>query len=357
MFANRGRAARMDSTLTSPSLAPPLPLARQAARPALVAIVALTALFGVGVAALIAPHVWSVDANRNLAAARDLLAGRFGIDRGYLYSPLAALLTVPATWLPAGLAIGAWLGAKLAVLAWGVRHESAGLTRIDAVLVGLGTLAFVPTVHDLLLGNVTVLVVAAIAVAAWRRDGWTAGVALGLILATAPKPQLAPVLVWMFVFRPRALRGAVLTAALSTGATIAFLGTGPYLAWIDVLRAPAYLSSPMSGNLAPQALLPPLAVPIWALTLAGFIAALRRSETAGFIAALATGLLVAPYTMAYSAMALLLAVRPLALRAPTATAILSAAGSLSVIVLLPGYALAWLGAAAGLPGHGRPFRR
>jgi len=308
----------------------------------LVAIAGLSAVLGGGVALAIAPQAWAVDAMRNFQAATDLLAGRFGTDGGYLYSPLAALLTVPATWVPAGVALGAWLALKLTVLAWGIRHETRGLGLPAAALVALAVVTFVPTLHDLLLGNVTVLLVAAVALVAWRPDHPLSGLALGLVLATAPKPQLIPILVWMVLFRPRALLGAAVTALAATLGTILIVGKGPYLAWLEVLRAPDYLATSMAGNLAPQALLPALASLIWLVTAGGLLLAFRRGERPALIAALTAGLLLAPYTMAYGAMALLLAVRPVAERLPAVAVALAAASSLAVILLLPVYALSWL---------------
>lgn len=318
------------------------------APPLIVAAIAVpTAIIGVAVAVAIAPYAWAVDITRNLEAARDLQAGRFGTDGGYLYSPLAALLTLTASGLPSGVAVAGWLGLKLAMIAWGVRHEARGLDPLPAALVAVAVVTFVPTIHDLLLGNVTVLLVAAVAAVAWRSDRWATGIPLGLVLATAPKPQLLPILVWMILFRPRSLAGACASAAGATAATVALVGPEPYLAWIDVLRAPDYLATSMAGNLAPQALLPGLAIPIWVISIAGLAIALRAGETAGFVAALAAGLLLAPYTMAYSAMMLLLAVRPMAERLPMTTAGLAAVGSIAVILALPLYALAWLLAAIG----------
>ncbi|MFL5754774.1 MAG: glycosyltransferase family 87 protein, partial [Chloroflexota bacterium] len=309
------------------------------------AVAGLTIVLGVGIGLAIAPTAWAVDIRRNIDASAALLAGQFGIDRGYLYSPLAALLTAPLTVLPLGVAAVAWLVAKGGVLAWGIRHETRGLPTIEAGLVGLAVVAFVPTLHDLLLGNVTVFVVAAVALVAWRRDGLLMGIALGLVLATVPKPQLIPVLAWMLLYRRRALAAAVLTASVATLVGILLTGGDAYRAWIDILRAPEYLGSPMYGNLTPDALIPGLALPIKVAAIVGFLVALRRGEVAGFIAALAVGLLVAPYTMAYAGMALLLAVRPLAIAAPRVTAALAASGSLAVVLLLPAYALAWLAAA------------
>ena len=314
----------------------------------LLGVAGITVVISGSVIVEIATRAWALDIDRYLRAAQDLAAGRFGQDRGYLYSPFAALLTIPLLALPHAVAVWGWLIARLGVIAWGVRHETRDLRPVDALLVAICVVAFLPTGYDLLLGNVTVFVVAGVALVAWRRDAFTTGIVLGLVLATAPKPQLIPVLLWMLIYRPRALGGAVVTAGIATLATVALLGIGPYLSWVDVLRAPDYLNSPMNGNLTPDALLPALAWPIKVVVVVGLLFALRKGETNGLVAALTAGLLIAPYTMAYGAMALLLGLRPLAAVAPQLAVGLAAIGSIAVFVELPLYALAWLFAACGL---------
>jgi hypothetical protein len=313
-----------------------------AINPWIFAVAAINAILAVGIGALIAPIVWSVDGDRDLAAARALLAGTFGQDHGYLYTPLAAALTIPAAAaIPYGVAVVGWLVARIGVLLEGVRREVGDLSTIDRVLVGVAAIAFVPTLHDLLLGNVSVLITAAVAVVAWSGDGYLAGLPLGLVLATVPKPALIPILIWMLVFRRRALMSAIGSAALLSGIALVILGASTYSAWFQVLLHPYYLGTNQTGNLALGAMLPAfLAWPLIAATVAATIVALRQGEAPGFIACLCAGLLIAPYTMAYGAVLLLLAVRPLAGVAPARTFVLAATGSIGVIVFLP----FWVGA-------------
>jgi hypothetical protein len=315
----------------------------------LLAVAGFNAVLGIGVALAIAPHAWATDAERNLAAAGDLAAGAFGRNRGYLYSPLAAILTIPATWLPAGLAIGGWLLARLAVLAEGIRRETRGWRPVDRVSAAVATVMFVPTLYDLMLGNVTILLAAGVAVVAWSRDRASAGIVLGLLLATVPKPAVVPILVWMLIYRRRALLGTALTAVAASALTAAILGTGPYLAWFDILRRPEYLDSPQFGNLSLTALPTALAVVIGVAALAGTLLALRMGEAPGFVAVLAAGLVLAPYTMAYGPVMLLIAFRPLLWVAPVRTFLLAITGSLLVIVFLPAWALAWIATAVSVP--------
>ncbi len=316
---------------------------------ALLAVAGFNTILGIGVAVAIAPHAWATDVERNLAAAADLGAGAFGRNRGYLYSPLAALVTVPATWLPLGVAIGGWLIARLVVLGEGIRRETSGWRPVDRVSAAIAALMFVPTLYDLMLGNVTIVLAAGVAVVAWSRDRLAAGIVLGLLLATVPKPALIPVLVWMLVYRRRALLGSVATALGATALAGVLLGAGPYAAWFDIVAHPEYLDSPQFGNLSPTALPMVPALVLGLAALGGTLLALWLGEVPGFIAVLAAGLVLSPYTMAYGPVMLLLAVRPLLWVGPLRTFLLAVSGSLLVIVFLPAWALAWMVAALSVP--------
>jgi hypothetical protein len=306
------------------------------------------------VVSVIGSQVWLMDAARGVDAAHALAAGAFGSDHGYLYSPLAALLILATTWIPASVAGGAWLATRWGVLLAGVRRETHGLAAADRVLIAIAATAFLPTAHDLLLGNVSILLAGAVALVAWSPDRLVAGMPLGLALATAPKPALIPILVWMLLFRRRALVGSIGTAATATLVALAIVGAGPYLAWIDVLRHPQYLAGPQGGNFALTGFFPsPIALGLSVLAVAAGLIALRRGETPGLLAAIAVGLLVAPYTLAYGAVFLLLAVRPMAGALPAWLVVLAAlAAPILVIEFLPGLAGALLVIAVAV----RPWR-
>ena len=297
----------------------------------------MNAILGIVVGVVIFPIAWSADANRNLAAGNALAAGTFGRDATYLYAPLAAALTVPiALALPYGIAIGGWLVARLAVLLGGLARQTRGMSTPDRILLAVAAISFVPTMYDLLLGNVSILIAAVVAVVAWSDDGYLPGLPMGLLLATIPKPALIPVLIWMLIFRRRAFLSSVGSAALLSGMALIVLGGAAYGDWLQTLLHPYYLGTQQLGNMALGALLPPLlSWPLTALTVGATIVALRRGETPGFIACLCAGLLIAPYTMAYGAVLLLLAVAPLAHVAPARTFGLAITGSLGVIIFLP----------------------
>ena len=123
---------------------------------------------------------------------------------------------MPALALPTDVAVVAWLAFKIALLAVGTAIATRGLEGVDRWLLGIVVVGFLPLVYDLELGNVTVIVLAAVVAIAWTPDRVVTGIPMGLILATAPKPQLIPVLVWLVVTHRRALVGVVASAALAT---------------------------------------------------------------------------------------------------------------------------------------------
>ena len=315
--------------------------------PLIFAVAAFQVLFGLVIASILASQLWLMDATRNLRAATDLLGGRFGTDPVYLYSPLAAALTVPATVVPAVLAGAAWLALRIGVVAAGVRRVTLGRPPLERVLILAGVLGFMPVVVDLMLGNVSILLAASVAVVAWSPDRGRSGVLLGLALATVPKPALIPILIWMVVYRRRSFVAAVATAGILTAVAVIVLGFGPYQAWFDALRHPLYLGGTGAGNLSLAGLLPDvLSIPLQVVSVVAALVALKRGETPGFVGAIAVGLLVAPYTMAYGAVFLLLAALPLrGIVRPLPAAIVAIAAPVLVVLFLPVLAGATLAAA------------
>ena len=301
-------------------------------RLALVAVSVLWLAIGVILLLSIAGTAWAADAHRSLLAARSLRDGTFGTVEGYLYSPLAAALTIPALVLPEGVAVAGWLLLKVIVLLVGTLVVTRGLERVDRLLAVAAAIAFLPILYDLELGNVTVLIAAAIALVAWMPDRVTAGIPLGIVLATAPKPQLIPVLLWMALFRRRALAGALGAAGLGTLVALVIVGLGPYEAWVAVLRVPPDLTR---GNFSLTGLPALVAIPTAFAVVAGTLVALRRGPEPGLVAALACGLLVAPYTILYAAGVMLVSAPSLARAAPRSTLALALLAPVALVVAFP----------------------
>jgi hypothetical protein len=325
-------------------------------RPALVGVAGLSVVVGTFAVARAAQEVWAVDGHRELAAAGALANGAFGSVSGYLYSPLAAALTVPALALPTEVAIVAWLLMKVALLVAGTAIVTRGLVGTDRLLVGIAAIGFLPILYDLELGNVTVIVLAALAAIAWTPDRIASGIPLGFILATAPKPQLIPVLIWLAVVHRKALVGAVVAAALATLVGLALTGPAAYASWVEALQAPPYLNSGEVINLALWSLAPVVAVPSALAAIGAFLVALRRGYWPGLVAAVCLGLLLAPFTLIYGAGLLLVAAPAAARAAPRAVLVLAIVASIALVIAFQGWVALVLAFAALLPAAAWPSR-
>jgi hypothetical protein len=158
------------------------------------------------------------------------------VDQYYLYPPAGA-----AVWALAGSPFSL---AMLKILALGLVGTLALLV-VDrsrpwwervGVTAGFIAVAAIapPDVHDLILGNVMVLYVGTISASVAVR-GWRGAVPLGILLAIAAKPLVAPYLVWM-VLRRRRDFGKVLATALAVSLATAFLiGFGRYEEYVRAI--------------------------------------------------------------------------------------------------------------------------
>jgi hypothetical protein len=323
-------------------------------RPALIALAVLSVPIGLVAVIRGARLIWAADAHRNLAAAAALVDGSFGSVQDYLYSPLAAVLAVPALALDRDVAILVWLALEIGLLAIGTLLVTRGLLGLDRLLIGVVVITFLPVLYDLELGNVTVIVIAALAAIAWTPDRVVTGLPLGIILATAPKPQLIPVLVWLVIVHRRALFGVLLTATIATLIGVALTGPTAYAAWIAALRAPAYLNSGEVINLALWSLPPVIALPAAVAAFVAFGLALRRGYWPGLVGAICVGLLLAPYTLIYGAGLLLVAV-PAAVRAsPSVVFALAIIAPAALVIVFPVWIGAVLAVAVLLPAEAWP---
>ena len=309
-------------------------LTRWSGRPTLLAIAVMNVITGVGLGAIIAGANFGADSGLYRQCAVLLAEGQTEFC-GFLYSPLMALAARPLTLLPATAAQATMSLIGAAVLVVGVSLDTRGRAVIDRVLVGIAALTFAPVVYELLLGQTTLLIAATLYPIARRSDGYRNGIAFGVALALAPKPLLLPVLLWMLVWRRRALAGTVLTALVLTGLGVLLIGIEQYRAWLTVLTGAGretvagtfILSSRNVGNFS-----------LWPITPLTFVAmvmvvvatlwTIHRDETRGFVASLFAGLLLAPYSLLYAFSILLLAVRPALTFAPRTTRGLALVGNL-----------------------------
>lgn len=302
-------------------------LARWAARPTLFAIATLNAITGLFLLATIADANFGADSGLYRRCALRLAEGNTDFC-GMLYSPLMELAARPLTWISPMTAMIVMTLVGVVILLAGITLETAGRAGIDRILIGVATLTFAPVVHELLLGQTTLPIAATLYLVAWRTNRARNGVPFGIALALAPKPLLFPILIWMLVWRRRALKAALLTAVALTGLGLVTLGVDQYREWILVLAGTgrASIAGDLSlwerGNFS----LWPMDLP--SMVIAGAVATaalwtILRDQSRGFVAALLAGLLLAPYSQLYAFSILVLAVKPAIAFAPRATRVLA----------------------------------
>lgn len=158
----------------------------------------------------------------------------------------------------------------------------------------------------------------AVAAVAWRRDGLRAGIPLGIVLALFAKPQLLPFLVWMLVWRRRALLGAMLAGGAATVIGAVAAGPAAYVDWLTFgVSQVGRLSSPFPANQGLTSYVGEWEPVVLAVLLIGLLLALWRMDEEGSLAwALATGVLILPYAIGHSLLPLLPAAKQLAKMGP-----------------------------------------
>jgi hypothetical protein len=325
-------------------------LERRSGRQTLFAVTVMNVITGLGLGAHIAAANFGGDSGLYRQCALLLAEGRTEFC-GFLYSPLTALVARPLTWVSPTTAIVAMTLIGVAVLLTGVALETRGQASIDRVLVALAALTFAPVVYELLLGQTTLLIAAAVYPVARRADGFRNGIPFGIALALAPKPLLVPFLVWMLVWRRHALLATMLTMLTLTGFGMALLGIDQYRDWLSVLTgagresvAGTFIFSQRDlGNFSLWPLNPATFVLACAVVAATAWAIVRDSSR-GFVASLLAGLLLAPYSLLYAFSILLLGVKPALAFAPRTTRALALIANLvraSPLTMIA-WSVAWL---------------
>lgn len=309
---------------------------RPSDRFALVVTAALNSTIGLVMLVLLSSS-YGADAIERQRMAQALLTG--APFTGALYPPLAAVAFLPLAFLPPLGAAVLLTGLSLTVLVVGWWLETGGLDGINRGLLLAAAVGFGPVVHELLIGQTTLLIAATLYPVVRRDDAARHGLALGVALALAPKPYLLPVMVWMLVWRRRALGAAIMTGTLLTAVGVLALGLDRYRDWLVLLvgigrsSVAGTYDAALSGNFSLWPLNPVHAA-IAAVVLLAALVAILRDRRAGLIAALLAGLLVAPYTELYSIAILLLGVRPMLAVAPRAVRWLAMSANVVLVLVL-----------------------
>ena len=284
-------------------------------------------------AGVLGPPIYGADANMYRTCALTFVGGA---DCGFLYPPLTALAAWPLTWVDGTTAAVLMTLIGIAILVAGVVLDTRGTAGVDRGLVFVAAISFAPIIYELALGQVTLLIAAAIYPVARRDDGFRHGVPLGIALALAPKPLLVPLLFWMLIWRRRALIATLATSIGLTCLGVVLAGLDRYQSWFSAITTAGSASAAgtyADGNFS----LWPLTQ--WTLLLAVAVGGaavwtILRDGSRGFGAALLAGLLLAPYTGLYGASILLLGVRPALEFAPRAARLFALTANMALGLFL-----------------------
>jgi len=229
----------------------------------------------------------------------------------YLNPPELAWLVTPLSFLSYPLAAWIWTGVLVAafVLVW---YLVAPGRRMVRLIHGVGAAALLPVFVGLLFGQVSLLVVAAVAMSWWllsRGRPWLAGVALSAIIL---KPQIAflvPVVLLLAGYGRVFLAWLAVTVPLA-GVTLLATGTGVFDQISRSLHTVSGVPGPIQSSLLRQLPMPVAAIGI-ALVLGTSVVILWRGRGRGPSIPIAVGLiasvLVSPYVNFYDLSALVLA--------------------------------------------------
>ncbi len=308
--------------------------------------VAFVAIFGLGELAgwvgesLRGPSWWAIDLQLVLDAGHRLGSGQpMYTDPKFLYPPLAAVVGRPLSLLdPFAISlVYAALKVVLAVVA--VRAMTPDWRSSNRFLAVAGLVCSLPFLHDVMLGNANVLLVGAMAVAVFARPTPRSGLLLGVATAVFAKPLLAPVLLWLLVFRRPVFAGTVVAGLAATAAGLLIAGPSAYIAWTSALVAGGQYAEPFAGNHGVTALAPSLWAPVAAVTAVLLLLVLaRRGARIGLTWAAASGILLAPYVGTYGALPMVLALPAIGPLAPLLALVMVAVSPIATTHPLPFYA-------------------
>jgi hypothetical protein len=229
----------------------------------------------------------------------------------YLNPPELAWLVTPLSFLPYPLAAWIWTGLLAAAfgLVWYLVAPSRRLVRL---IHGLGAAVLLPVFVGVLFGQVSLLVVAAVALAWWllaRGRPLLAGLALSALIL---KPQIAflvPLALLLAGYGRVVLAWLAVSVPLAA-VTLLATGTGVFHQIARSLQAVSGVPGPIQSSLVRQLPLPVAALGI-VLVLGASILIVWRGRGAGpsrpIAVGLIAGVLVSPYVNFYDLAALVLA--------------------------------------------------
>jgi Glycosyltransferase family 87 len=310
------------------------------------AAVVFVVLFGLGELAgwigesLRGPSWWAIDFVTYDAARRVADGAALYADPKYLYPPLASLLGIPFLLVDRFSASLILAAVKILLAAYSVMWLTPGWTVGSRALAMVTLVTSLPFLHDLMLANTNVLLVAAMVPAMFGQSRPRNGVLLGLATAAFAKPLVIPVVLWLAIWRRGSFVGAAIAGAAGSVLAAVVLGPGSYADWVASVRAGSvWLSEPFIGNHGVTALSPALWAPIAAVTAIATLGVLAmRGPRVGLVWAAASGILLAPYAGTYGALPVVLALPAIGPLAPVLALVIVAISPIATTHPLPFYA-------------------
>jgi hypothetical protein len=229
----------------------------------------------------------------------------------YLNPPELAWLVTPLSYLPYTLAGWIWTGLLAAAfgLIWYLVAPGRGLVRL---IHGVGAAALLPVFVGVLFGQVSLVVVAAVALSWWLISSgrpWLAGLALGALILKPQVAFLVPVALLVSGYARVVLAWLAVSVPLAI-ITLLATGTAVFHHIAESLHAVSGVPGPIQSSLLRQLPLPMAVVGI-GLVLGVCALILWRSRGSGPSLPIAVGLissvLVSPYVNFYDLCALVLA--------------------------------------------------
>jgi hypothetical protein len=229
----------------------------------------------------------------------------------YLNPPELAWLVTPLSYLPYALAGWIWTGVLAAALGltWYLVSPGRGLARL---IHGVGAAALLPVFVGILFGQVSLLVVVAVALAWWllsRDQPWLAGLALSALILKPQVAFLVPLVLLLSGYWRVVLAWVAVSVPL---AIVTLLAVGPAVFHhiSQSLHAVSGIPGPIQSSLLRQLPLP-LAIIGIVLVLGVCAFIMWRVRGSGPSVPIAVGLigsmLVSPYVNFYDLSALVLA--------------------------------------------------
>jgi hypothetical protein len=229
----------------------------------------------------------------------------------YLNPPELAWLVTPLSFFPYPLAAWIWAGLLVAVfvLVWCLAAPGRGVARL---IHGLGAAVLLPVFVGVLFGQVSLLVVGAVALTWWllaRGRPWLAGLALSALILKPQMAFLVPLALLVAGYWRVFLAWLAVSVPLAV-ITLLATGTAVFHQISQSLQTVRAVPGPIQSSLLRQLPLPVAAIGI-ALVLGASVFILWRGRGSGPSRPIAVGLiasvLVSPYVNFYDLSALVLA--------------------------------------------------